>query len=288
MPRKEIIPENEAQGKSVSDFSDVSAEDRAFMEQRAVEGDGFDDVRGHVMFNATEDGRAVIEFFKSADASTAPHELYHIFRREMEKTANTEGVSERAREMWRQVCDFVGAKEGEKWTVEMEEKFARAGERFLMEGKAPIPALQSVFEKMKQWFTDIYQNADEAGLEISDGMRKIFGEMLTPSPEEADAMFRYHMGKLLQSDPSEGMDTRLELPEDTGDARKVLSDAQADAQGRVEKQLEGFADRLPEEDIAAFREEYDEAMRLEDEAIAGAERRGEMLKEAAACELGGI
>ena len=275
--------------KVKSDLSDVAEADRAFIEQGPkYSGDVAETARARVIFNATEDGRAVIEFFKSADASSAPHELYHIFRRELEETANMEGVSERAKRMWRDACEFVGAEPGQKWTVEMEEKFAKAGERFLMEGKAPIPALQGLFDKMKQWFTEIYQNADEAGLEISDGMRRMFGEMLTPSAEEADAMFRYSLGKILDSDPSEGMDTRIDLPEDTGDARQVLAEAQADAQGRVERQLEGFAERLPEEDIAAFRDEYNEAMATEDEAIRQAEQRGELLREAAACDLGGM
>ena len=77
-----------------------------------------------------------------------------------------EGANERNVREWRQIEEFVGPEPGKAWTREMEEKFARAGECFLMEGKAPTPALIGVFERLKQWFTEIYTNADEAGLEI--------------------------------------------------------------------------------------------------------------------------
>lgn len=128
---------------------------------------------GMVMFDA-ETGRAVVTFFRSADASTAPHELFHIFRREMEHTAIAADGSAHAKEQWRRINEFVGAKEGQAWTEEMEEKFANAGLRYLMEGKAPAPGLRGVFERLKQWFMEIYLKAENIGVEISPQMRQVF------------------------------------------------------------------------------------------------------------------
>lgn len=163
--------------------------------------------RASVSFDA--DGRAVVDFFASADFSSAPHELYHVFRREMEQTAGMADVPARVRENWNRILEFVGAESGQQWTRGMEEKFARAGERFLLEGKAPTPELRGVFEKMRQWFLEIFADADASGLEISDSMRRVFGDMLTTPMEYGDANFRYALGSLLERTFAEDVDTRL-------------------------------------------------------------------------------
>lgn len=155
------------------------------------------DARARVTFDAAEGGRAVIEFFSAADASSAPHELYHIFRREMAESAARPDAPQRVREDWARIEEFVGAEPGQTWTRAMEEKFARAGERFLLEGKAPTPALQGVFERLRQWFLELYANADAAGLHISPAMREVFGNMLSVPAEQGDMAFRKALGELL-------------------------------------------------------------------------------------------
>lgn len=155
------------------------------------------DPRARVTFDAAEGGRAVIEFFSAADASSAPHELYHIFRREMAESAARPDAPQRVREDWARIEEFVGAEPGQTWTRAMEEKFARAGERFLLEGKAPTPALQGVFERLRQWFLELYANADAAGLHISPAMREVFGNMLSVPAEQGDMAFRKALGELL-------------------------------------------------------------------------------------------
>ncbi|WP_448338838.1 hypothetical protein AB9L11_11915 [Desulfovibrio piger] len=155
------------------------------------------EARARITFDAAEGGRAVIEFFSAADASSAPHELYHIFRREMAESAARPDAPQRVREDWARIEEFVGAEPGQAWTREMEEKFARAGERFLLEGKAPTPALQGVFERLRQWFLELYANADAAGLHISPAMREVFGNMLSVPAEQGDMAFRKALGELL-------------------------------------------------------------------------------------------
>lgn len=155
------------------------------------------DPRARVTFDAAEGGRAVIEFFSAADASSATHELYHIFRREMAESAARPDAPQRVREDWARIEEFVGAEPGQTWTRAMEEKFARAGERFLLEGKAPTPALQGVFERLRQWFLELYANADAAGLHISPAMREVFGNMLSVPAEQGDMAFRKALGELL-------------------------------------------------------------------------------------------
>ena len=245
--------------------------------------------KGRITFNAMEDGKALIEFFKAADATTAPHELYHLFRRQMAETAADPNAPQRVKDAYRQACEFVGAEPGKAWTVEQEEKFARAGERFLMEGKAPHPALQGLFDKMKQWFGEAYNSAEEAGLEISDGMRKLFADMLTsPTVDEAGAMYRYSMGRMIDGDPAEGIDTNVDLMGDNASTPEAMAEMQVSASQRVERSLESLQERMPESEITAFREEFEAAMRDEDAAIADVAKQDEMMREAAACDLGGM
>lgn len=153
--------------------------------------------RARVIFDETAAGKAVIEFFSAADASSAPHELYHVFRREMAESAARPDAPQRVRDDWARIETFVGAQPSQGWTREMEEKFAKAGERYLLEGVAPSPALTGVFERLKQWFLELYANADAAGLNISPAMRDVFGRMFSTPAEQGDKAFRYALGDLL-------------------------------------------------------------------------------------------
>ena len=150
--------------------------------------------RAQVNFDAN--GKAVITFFASADFSSAPHELYHVFRRDLADAAREPAASPRVREQWAKIEAFVGAKPGEAWTREMEEQFARAGERFLLEGKAPSPFLAEVFTQLTHWLLEIYADADAAGLEISPAMREVFNSMFSVPADQADALFRSAVGEL--------------------------------------------------------------------------------------------
>ena len=115
----------------------------------------------------------------------------------MAESAARPDAPQRVREDWARIEEFVGADPGQAWTREMEETFARAGERFLLEGKAPTPALQGVFERLRQWFLELYANADAAGLHISPAMREVFGNMLSVPAGEGDMAFRRALGRLL-------------------------------------------------------------------------------------------
>lgn len=237
--------------------------------------------RGSVTFRP-EDGKAVITFFKNTDASTLPHEMFHIFRRELAETAGMEGSSPQSRDMWAKVCEFVGAKEGEPWTREQEEMFARAGERYLLEGKAPNAQLRGVFERMKQWFMEIYHGLDAAGMEISDTMRQVFGDMFKLSPEEADMAFRYGFGRMLEWDGTEGTDTAVpELPE--SDDPAMQEDLTGLAVQRLEESLQSVADRP--EFAEAVRKQAEQEIAVLDAEMEQSRIQGEILLEAALCDM---
>jgi hypothetical protein len=132
-----------------------------------------------------DDGRAIIHAFEAGDVSTVLHELGHIFRRDL-------GPKDlAAAERWAKV-------EGGEWTVEAEEKFARAFERYLREGKSPTPRLEAVFDRLKRWLTRIYRAIAGSPLDISlaDEVREVFdhllgGEVTKPRGAKATQTQRY-------------------------------------------------------------------------------------------------
>ena len=242
------------------------------------------EARARVTFDAAEGGRAVIEFFSAADASSAPHELYHIFRREMAESAARPDAPQRVREDWARIEEFVGAEPGQTWTRAMEEKFARAGERFLLEGKAPTPALQGVFERLRQWFLELYANADAAGLYISPAMREVFGNMLSVPAEQGDMAFRKALGELLSRpvDPVEPAAVPP-LPADAPPL-ETMQAMTAEAEQDLGRALGELEQTLPE-GAANLRAVYDAETALIDADIQKSMQVRAVLEEAARCEM---
>lgn len=241
--------------------------------------------RARVDFDA--DGRAMITFFKASDFSSAPHELYHIFRRDLAEAALDPNASPRAREQWAKIEEFVGAKPGQTWTTAMEEKFAQSGERFLLEGKAPTPALHDVFERLKQWFLEIYGNAEESGLPISEGMRRVFSDMLSMPVDDADAAFRYSLGRIATDDPSRdfspsGGPDAFDQAVASGDMQAVrtLTDTSA---ARLQENMRGVSAADPEYATRLDRE-YRPYFEQADADIARTAVYREVLRDAALCE----
>ena len=271
-----------------SETEDVAREEQIFFEntiRAAMAEEAPPGPKAAVTFDAAEDAKAIISFFQSADVTSAPHEIYHIFRRELAETAMAEGASEKSRQMWRQACEFVGAEPGQAWTREMEEKFAMAGERFLTEGVAPRPDLQGLFEKMRQWFLEIYTAVESAGVELSDGMRKTFGDMLALSPEESDAAFRYGLGRLIEQSPVEGMDTSVQQSLDEKAApAEVLAALQDDSVARLNEAI-SYTSKLPPEDMKAMTDAFNAEIADLDAVISAEEARAQIMREAALCDL---
>lgn len=241
---------------------------------------GSDNPRASVTFE--EEGRAVIRFFSSVDPTSAPHELYHIFRRELAETAADATAPARVREDWRAIEEFVESRPGEAWDVFQEERFAKAGEKFLLEGVAPTPALQRVFERLKQWFSEVYTQAEAAGIPLSDEMRKVFANMM--SMDDADGAFRNALGDLLTRDVSRDFSSNEPVRAEIGavDLNAVRS-ATDDSAVLLKENLNGVAasDPVLAEAIA---NEYATALREADAAIAKTATYRDTLREAALCE----
>lgn len=132
---------------------------------------------------ATDDAKAAITLFKTADASTFIHETGHAWLDEMMRYAKAEGAPEGLLKDRDTVNKWLGSKEGEEITRAQHEKFARGFERYLMEGTAPSKELANVFAKFKKWLTDIYQAVQRLKSPITDDIRHVFDRLLAANPE---------------------------------------------------------------------------------------------------------
>jgi hypothetical protein len=129
-------------------------------------------------------GKNVLSLFKSADASTFMHEMAHQWLEELQKYASHEDASADLKKDLQTVRDWFNLKDGEKIDTEHHEMFARGFERYLMEGKAPTPELQSLFDKFKQWLTEIYHTVTKLKAPITDDIREVYGRLLHNDGEE--------------------------------------------------------------------------------------------------------
>ena len=128
-----------------------------------------------------DDGRAILRGLEAPDISTAAHEMGHVFRRDLAKVARQ---NERARADVAIMNRWAGVGLDGVWTTEAEEKFARGFESYLKSGKAPSPELQGVFERFKQWLTEIYRalRGDSNLAEITPEMRGVYDRLLAEAP----------------------------------------------------------------------------------------------------------
>jgi hypothetical protein len=112
-----------------------------------------------------ESGKKVIHALTDPNVSTPLHEIAHVYEEVLTKSERTK------------ILDWAGSKE---WDTNASEKFARGFERYLSEGKAPIPELKQIFDDFKDWLVDIYKGitGSEIDLKLNNKMRKIYDEML--------------------------------------------------------------------------------------------------------------
>jgi hypothetical protein len=92
------------------------------------------------------------------------------------------------------ILEFLGAKDGETLTTDQQEKWARANEQYLREGKAPSEGLKGVFQRFSVWLSSIYKKASDLGVELTDDIRGVFDRLYAaeegvtaPSPNQARA-----------------------------------------------------------------------------------------------------
>jgi len=175
------------------------------------------------------EGRAVIKALSAPNVSTAAHEIGHVFRRDMYREGGVSPEDQLAVERW------AGA-DGNNWTADAEEKFARGWERYLADGTAPNEALRRVFEQFKQWMLSIYKavtgtpegfGGTQIKAEVSPEVKAVFDKLL--GKEEGEDAVRQRSAKTPTVGAAPGnreeVGSRVSEPEPQGATRAGESEA---------------------------------------------------------------
>lgn len=112
-----------------------------------------------------EDGKFIVYALTNPNVSTPLHEMAHVYEHYLNEQERKD------------ILDWAGHKE---WTTETSEFFARGFEKYLADGKAPNSTLQKIFDKFKEWLTDIYNGitGSEIDINLSPKMQEIYANML--------------------------------------------------------------------------------------------------------------
>lgn len=166
---------------------------------------------------AYDTNTGAIHLFDAADQSSFIHEAGHMWLSEMKNMAMQDGAPEqlikdldvltswgsyspekmqdyagtnrekefaeyaKAIEDARKSGDAVAVKAAEeRW---MQERFARAFERYIADGKAPVRELQGPFRKFKKWLIGIYQDLKNLGKEPPEDVKRVMDRMLATDEE---------------------------------------------------------------------------------------------------------
>jgi hypothetical protein len=111
-----------------------------------------------------------------------------VARRGKDKAALRKQIRliEGAQRDYRTMVEWLGAKGRATLTTAQKEKFAKAFELYLSEGKAPSASLAKAFESFRLWFRRIYKQTMSAyfgDIELNDEIRGVFDRMLATDRE---------------------------------------------------------------------------------------------------------
>ncbi|MCB1885899.1 MAG: hypothetical protein KDG89_18270, partial [Geminicoccaceae bacterium] len=135
--------------------------------------------RGSITFH--EDGRAVIELFETADASTVVHEGAHLFTRMLEDLAPHS--AEVAADLG-VLKAWTGAGDGPLLPVH-HEKIADAFEAWIAGGAAPSSRLEGAFRTLASFMAKLFGDLKAQGRRATPEVEAVFARMLEVRPEVA-------------------------------------------------------------------------------------------------------
>jgi hypothetical protein len=199
--------------------------------------------RGRILFPGSDYQGAVIEMFQGRDMSTFVHEVSHFWLEQIKALAARPEASEQIKRDWQLVLDWFKANGHEVRDgiipVGAHEMWARGGERYMREGKAPSVGLKRAFETFRSWLTNLYKTVRGLNSPITPEIREVFDRLLATDDEIAEARQMQGMDALFNSAVEAGMS-----PDEFANYQEQVASARAEAQGRVlEKAMADIAKR---------------------------------------------
>lgn len=181
---------------------------RAALEKMNAEGRTFEqESRGNITFaqNSSGETRSLITLFKDRNLSTVLHETGHLWLEELHDDARRSDAPQQLKDDLKLVRDWLGVKAGDVITVEQHEKWARAVEAYMMEGKSPTVGLSDTFARFKAWMVSIYKTVLSLRVQVSDEMRGVMDRLIATDEAIEEAKTEIGARQLFASADQAGM-----------------------------------------------------------------------------------
>lgn len=136
---------------------------------------------------------SVISLFEQANLSTFLHESGHFFLEVMSDMASRPDAPADVAADVQKLMAWFGLPDIEAWRQMSpdqqrphHERFARAFEAYLFEGKAPTQGLAAVFGAFRAWLVAVYRNIAGLNVELTDEIRGVMDRMLATEQQIKD------------------------------------------------------------------------------------------------------
>ena len=124
-----------------------------------------------------------ITLFRNNNLSTLIHESGHYWLDMLQQFAQMPNASEKLRNDWAVVKDWLGVGEDNVITTEQHEKFARGVEKYFLTRKAPSSTLAKIFDTFRRWLVSVYKDVKELDIDLNDDVARVFDHMLASESE---------------------------------------------------------------------------------------------------------
>ena len=124
-----------------------------------------------------------IVLFRGHNLSTIIHETGHWWLDTLSQVAQSEKASDKLKNDWQTIKDWLEVGDDNIITTEQHEKFARGVEKYFRTKQAPSSRLAQLFDKLRRWLTDVYKDVKELDVELNDDVVRVFDHMLANDAE---------------------------------------------------------------------------------------------------------
>jgi hypothetical protein len=204
-----INPATETRPAFTSEILDLTT----FKPERAL----YQEKKGFIQFG--EERKFNITLLENSDLSTFLHETGHFYLEVLGDLAQGPAANPQLQQDYDAVLKFLGLTSRDELTldgkdkssaaykkaVDAHEKFARAHEAYLMEGKAPNVELRQLFQRFKYWLKQVYKDFIELDVKLSDEVRGVFDRIYATDQEIESAKSEMSFDALLLDADTAGM-----------------------------------------------------------------------------------
>lgn len=194
--------------------------------------------RGSIRFGS--DRQFNIDLLANADLSTFIHESGHFYLevfgdvvQALSGELNENQV--RMQKDYATLLKWLGVESRDQIAVEQHEKFARALEAYMLEGKAPAAGLRGMFARFRSWLVSIYRSLSQLNVELTPEVRGVMDRLFATDQEITAAQEESGIAPLFSDASMAGMtDTEFQAYKDT--VQQASDQARDQLQGQLMEQ----------------------------------------------------